>query len=556
MPPSPSLPHDSPTRAHEYDFIVIGSGFGGSVCALRLAEKGHRVLVLEQGRRFSDADFPSTNWRVRDFLWMPALGLRGFLQLTFLREVMVLHGCGVGGGSLGYANVLMEPDPEYFEDPEWRRLTDWRRDLRPHYETARRMLGVVPTPELAPADRALAEVAAEFGHGHTARPTQVGVFFGEPGVAVPDPYFGGQGPARAGCTYCGGCMVGCRYNAKNTLVKNYLYLAEQHGAEIRAETRVTGIFPLDGGYRVEARRSTRPWSRAISLRATNVVVSAGTLGTLELLHRCRASIRSLPRLSPRLGENVRTNSEALLGSGARRNDVDYSKGLAISSDARVDEVTHVQPVRYPAGSSFMRLLSSPLVEGRGRGPLVRLAKVMAAAARHPLDVLRAVIGRRWAERTTILLVMQRLESSMTIRWGRPRLPLWPAGLQARRDPNRPAPGEIPQAHAVVRAFAARTDGVPMGNVAESLFGMSATAHLIGGCPMGESDAEGVVDRFCRVHNYPGLYVVDGTVLPANPGINPSLTITALAEYAMSHVPPRARAPGPETLRRVEATVGS
>jgi cholesterol oxidase len=511
-----------------------------------LAEKGYRVLILEQGRHFRDVDFPRSNWQMWDYLWLPALRLHGFMRLTLLKEALVFHGCGVGGGSLVYANVLMEPDPELFEDPAWHRLADWRSVLRPHYATARRMLGVTTTPKLVPADLVLKDIAEAYGLGATFRPTEVGVFFGQDGVEQPDPYFGGEGPPRSGCNFCGGCMVGCRYNAKNMLTKNYLHLAAKRGVEIRAESMVTGIFPADGdpdegGYVVEFRRSTRPLSRRQRVSADRVIVSAGTIGTLELLLRCREQIGSLPRLSPRLGEQVRTNSEALLGAGARGREIDYSQGIAISSDARVDEVTHVQPVRYPAGSSFIRLIAWPMIEAPNRGLAVRLMKTIGTILRHPLDFVRSMVGRGWAERTTILLVMQRLENYMRLSWRRP-LPFFPAGLHAERDRTRPIPGEIPLAHRVVREFARRTNGAAMGSVSEMLLNMATTAHLIGGCPMGVDADEGVVDPQCRVHNYPGLYVIDGTVLPANPGINPSLTITALAEYAMSHIPAKDNSP--------------
>jgi cholesterol oxidase len=529
--------------ADTFDFVIVGSGFGGSVSALRLAEKGYRVLVLEQGRRFADSDFPRTNWRIWDYLWLPALGLHGFMQLTLLREALVFHGCGVGGGSLVYANVLMEPDPELFEEPEWRRLADWRSILRPHYATARRMLGVTMTPRTAPADEILRQLAATYGRADAFRPTEVGIYFGEEAVEQPDPYFAGDGPTRAGCQFCGGCMVGCRHNAKNILTKNYLHLAEKRGVRIRAESRVTGIYPGEGpggGFVVEYRRSTRFGARAEAVAADQVIVAAGTLGTLELLFRCREQIGSLSRLSPRLGEQVRTNSEALLGAGARRSGVDYSEGIAISADVRVDDVTHVQAVRYPKGSSFIRLLAVPLIDARHARLWTRLGKAAANILGHPVDFLRSLVGRKWAERTTVLLVMQRVENFMNLSWRRgPRLGL---RLRAERDRSRPVPGEIPQAHRVARDFAERANAVPMGTFTEVFFDMATTAHLIGGCPMGLSAEEGVVDPACRVHNYPGLYVIDGTVLPANPGINPSLTITALAEYAISQIPSRAPAP--------------
>jgi cholesterol oxidase len=521
------------------DALVIGSGFGGSVAALRLAEKGYRVVVLEQGRRFEDDDFPKTNWDLPNYLWMPSIGMHGFMGLALLKEALVFHGCGVGGGSLVYANVLMEPDDEVFREPEWTRLEDWRSLLTPHYVTAKRMLGVTETPSLAPADLVLREVATSFGQADSFRPTRVGVFFGTPEVEVEDPYFKGEGPRREGCRMCGGCMVGCRYNAKNMLTKNYLYLAERHGVEIRAGCRATNIRPVrDDGYLVDYRVG----GRGRRIHAASVVIAGGTLGTLGLLFRCRDETGGLPALSNTLGSGVRTNSEALLGSGAGGGDIDYSEGIAISADARIDSVTHVQPVRYPKGSSFIRLLALPLIESSGSHLVGRLAKVAAEIVRHPRRTVAAMLGRRWAERTTILLVMQRVENRMSLRWRRSWLRAGRGGLEARRDPLAPIPGEIPQAHRAIRSFAARTGGTPMGNAAETLLGRSATAHLIGGCPMGRTVDGGVVDTKCRVHGYPGLYVVDSTVLPANPGINPSLTIAALAEYAMAHIPARGETP--------------
>ncbi|MBN1965171.1 MAG: GMC family oxidoreductase [Anaerolineae bacterium] len=537
-------PHSSDHPDDPFDFVVIGSGFGGSVSAMRLTEKGYRVLVLERGKRYRDQDFARSNWNVRKSLWIPELRCFGILHMTLLRGVLVLHGSGVGGGSLMYANVLMEPGDAMFDAPAWRDLADWKTILRPHYATARRMLGVTTNPRLWAGDDALKEVAAEMGQGATFHPTEVGVFFGEEGKEVPDPYFGGEGPARAGCTHCGACMVGCRHNAKNTLVKNYLYFAEKWGAEVRSEAEVTDIRPLPEGqpdgarYEVICRRSTAPVFKSVHrVRTRNVVVSAGVLGTLKLLFQCRDVTGSLPNLSPRLGDIVRTNSEALLGITSRENTTDYSQGITISSIFKADEATHVEPVRYPEGSSFMRLLAAPLIEAGDSIP-ERLVKIIAATLRHPLDFLRAAVFPHWARRTTILLVMQTEDNLTTLRLGRGLLTGFRRGIVLKRDAAHSLPAQIDVAHRVTRAFARHTNGIPLGATNESLLNIPTTAHIMGGCIFGRTPDEGVVNLQCEVFNYPGLYVVDGSIIPANPGINPSLTITALAEYAMSHIPAR------------------
>jgi cholesterol oxidase len=527
-----------------YDYLIIGSGFGGSVSALRLTEKGYTVQVLERGVRFEDEDIPKTNWNIWKFLWLPPLRCFGIFQMTFLNGQLALHGNGVGGGSLTYGNVLVIPDDRLFNAPAWKHLADWKSILAPHYETARRMLGVTPNPRLTFADEKMREIAEELGHGSTFKPTDVGVFFGKPeeeGLSVPDPYFNGKGPARAGCNYCGGCMVGCRYNAKNILTKNYLYLAEKNGARVLPEVTARDIRPLPAGQPDGARyevtyRSTTAWFRRPTqkVRARNVIVSAGALGTMGLLFRCREITRSLPRISSRLGDQVRTNSENILGVTSRNRDVDHSQGIAISSIFQADDVTRVEPVRYSDGSSFIRTLTAPHVEGDSA--LIRFLKTIWEVLRHPFDFLYAKFFARWARFTTILLVMQVEENLTNIRLGRNLFTLFRPGLVLKPDKDHPIPRQIKIGNLVTRALAQKVNGIPQAAFTDSLFNFPTTAHLMGGVPFGRDETEGVVDLDCQVFNYPGLYVVDGSIMPANPGVNPSLTITALAEYAMSKIP--------------------
>lgn len=526
-----------------YDYVIIGSGFGGSVCAMRLAERGFRVLILERGKRFRDEDFARSTWNARRYLWAPMLRCFGILQVSAFRDVWVLHGSGVGGGSLGYGNVLMEPSDELFAAAGWRHLADWKSVLAPHFATARRMLGVTDNPRLWPADRLLQDIAREMGTEHTFAPTPVGAFFGkgdvdDTGADVPDPYFGGRGPARRPCNHCGACMVGCRNNAKNTLPKNYLYFAEAAGAKIEAESEVRDIVPMSsaGGarYEVRYRRSTAMFgARPQSVRARNVIVSAGTLGTLRLLFRCRDVTKSLPRVSQTLGDAVRTNSEAILGSVARGRDVDYSKGIAITSVMQPDAVTSIEPVRYPAGSSLMRFLGGPVVEGNG--VLTRMGRSALHLARHPVDFLRTHVMPGWAQRSTILLVMQTVDNRIRIRLGRGVLTGFRRGIVSLPDPTGEPRGSSEIGLAVATKFAARTNGVLTGSVNEGLFGTPLTAHILGGVGISRSAEEGVVDLNCQVHGHPGLFVVDGSIVPGNPGVNPSLTITAMAEYAAARI---------------------
>jgi len=532
-----------------YDYVIIGSGFGGSVSAMRLSEKGYSVLVLEKGKRYEDADFPKTNWAYWKYLWMPALRAFGILQISILKGVMVLHGAGVGGGSLGYANVLEIPSEATFATPAWNTPLRWGEVLAPHYETAKRMLGVVRNPKLWKADEVLRDIARQRGTEATFRATEVGVFFGPEGETVPDPYFDGEGPQRVGCTHCGGCMVGCRYNAKNTLPKNYLYFAEKNGAKIIAEAKVTDVQPLtadagrstldgrssDARYRVTYQPSTALFKREPAhVHARNVILSAGVLGTVRLLLQLRDVSKSLPHLSPRLGDMVRTNSEALLGAIARTDEVDYSEGIAITSIFNADEVTRVEPVRYPAGSDLMRYISAPLIS-QGDSVPVRMLKSLRWMLRHPVDFLRTHVLPGWARHATILLIMQHVDNRMKFRIGRSIYTFFRRGLVAEPDVEHTVAARVDVGHNVTRDFARQTNSVPMGSLGENLLNLPTTAHILGGCPIGTNADEGVVGADFQVHNYPGLYVVDGSIMPANPGVNPSLTITALAEYAMSQV---------------------
>jgi len=519
---------------HDYDYIVIGSGFGGSVAALRLAEKGYRVAVIERGRRFRDSDYARTNWNLPRWLWAPGLFCHGIQEMTLFRNVLVLSGAGVGGGSLVYCAVLLEPPEPFFRDPQWSGLeSDWQEVLRPWYQTARRMLGVTPNPRLLRSDEFLRDYAEEIGRGEYFRPTEVGIYFGDPDRETPDPFFDGRGPSRRGCDFQGRCMVGCSGGGKNSLDRNYLYLAEQLGVDIFADTLATDLREsADGGYIVEARRNGSVRLSRTSWSATGVVVAAGALGTNRLLLGCKER-GSLPRLSPQLGKTVRTNSEILLGATSRDRSARYCDGISITSSLFIDETTHVEPVRYPEGSNAMFLLSTLLTDGYSR--LGRILQFLYNVIRHPLHFLHCFNPAGWARKTVILLVMQTKDNRMELRLKRRWLMPWKKKLSSRLHTST-IPTFIPSANRAARAIAEKMNGVPKNAITEVLFNIPLTAHIIGGCPIGENPEKGVVDKHCRVFGYDNLYIVDGAAIPANLGVNPSLTITALAEYAMSHVP--------------------
>ncbi len=516
---------------HEYDFIVIGSGFGGSVAALRLTEKGYRVLVLEKGRRLGAKDFPRTNWDLRRWLWWPALRFFGPFRIDFLRHVTILRGIGVGGGSLVYANVLAIPKRPFFQAPTWAHLADWEAELRPFYRRALRMLGAVPNPRLELGDRVLRQMAREMGKEEGFEPTVVGVYFGRPGETVPDPYFGGRGPDRTGCTFCGGCMLGCRYNAKNTLDKNYLYLAEAAGARIQAESEAVDVIPLDpkgrNGYRVVWRPSTaRPGRRKLgSATCRGVVFAGGVMGTVPLLLKLKRT--SLPNLSDRVGWGVRTNSESLVGVTVPDRRTEFSTGIAIGSILHTDPYSHLEPVRYSPGAGFWRLFMAPMIHGPT--PWARLRGVLADLIRHPLANLRVFLVDDWSRRTQILLYMRALEGTL-------RLVLRGRRVSTALEGSEPPTAFIPEAKALAERFARRVGGKPMVMFTETLFGIPTTAHILGGAVMGRTPEEGVIDAEHRVFGYENLFVCDGSAVSANPGVNPSLTILALAERAMDRVP--------------------
>ena len=535
---------DIHSRKQTYDFVIIGSGFGGSVSAMRLAEKGYRVLVLERGLRYEDEDFPTSNWQLWKFLWMPALRLFGIMELTLLRDVMALRWSGVGGGSLGYANVLVDPNERMYEIGSWSGLNDWKSVLAPHFETAKRMLGRTMSPSITDADEIMRAVAEKMGRGSTFRNLPVGVYFGDEGIEVDDPFFNGEGPRRTGCTYCGGCMIGCRENAKNTLPKNYLYFAEKFGAEIRPNAHVNEIDLVqsigegDARYRVRYRNSKHSFlSLDAEVYAANVVVAAGVIGTLRLLLHCRDTSSTLPKLSVRLGENVRTNNEALLGVTDLDPGSNHTEGIAISTVFHADDVTHIEPFRFPEGSSFMyRLLGAPMIEAGQAGVGYRLWKLLIAILRHPWSFIKSKIDPSWGRRTFGILLMQTEDNLMRMKLGRGLWTFFRLGLTSDRGTEKPIPAEIAVGHQVVRAMAAEISGQPVGNIVEGALNASITAHILGGCPMGETDEQGVVNKELEVFNYPGMYIVDGSIIQANPGLNPTLTITAMAEYAMSRIP--------------------
>lgn len=517
--------------AYDYDVIVVGSGFGGSVTALRLTEKGYRVGVLESGRRWNAEDYPKTNWNIPKAIWAPRLGLTGPQRISVLGKCLVFSGSGVGGGSLIYGNTLYEPLPEFYRDRAWAHITDWKTELAPYYDQAKRMLGVVENPRLGPKDEVLLDVARGLNVADTFHRTQVGVFFneGNEGTEVDDPYFGGAGPRRAGCIHCSDCFTGCKHNAKNTTTVNYLHLAESRGAQVHPLTTVTSVAPDGaGGYRVETVASNG-WLRKErrTFTAGQVVFAAAALGTQKLLHKLRAD-GTLPQLSPRVGELTRSNSEAIIGvtSKSRR---DFAQGVAITSSIHPEPQTHVEVCTYGSGQNALFLQTVPMVDGGA----FRFLRLLLTILLHPLQFLRSQNAHGASDRSVILLVMQSLDNSLTSYLKGRR-------LVTKQGSGEPNPAWIPLAHDIARKYAAEIDGIS-GNVATDIFNIPATAHYIGGCTIGDSRETGVIDPYQRIYGHPGLHVADGSAITANLGVNPSLTITAQAERAMAFWPNKGEA---------------
>lgn len=513
----------------QYDYIIVGSGFGGAVSAYRLSQKGYTVLVVEKGKRFESKDFPKTNWDLKKWLWLPSLRFFGIFKLTFFRHVGILSGVGVGGGSLVYANTLPVPKKAFFESGSWAGLANWEKELNPFYEEAKRMLGAARNPVLGESDKVLQSIAKKNGLAAEFSPTDVAVYFGKPNVEVPDPFFNGEGPKRTGCNYCGACMTGCRFNAKNTLDKNYLFLAEKKSVEILPEHEVVNIMPLDGngnsGFSLRLKKATSLFSSSKTFKARKVILSGGVLGTVKLLLQLKK--KSLPNLSERLGEMVRTNNESLIGIVSSSHNHDMTEGVAIGSILHTDENSHLEPVRYGKGSGFWRVLMLPLAPGKN--VIARVGKTLVELIKHPLTYLQILGKGRFSERSAVLLFMQTLNSTLSLKgtfWGM---------NSVVRNGERPA-AFIPEAVNYAEQYAKEVDGKPMVVLTETVFGIPTTAHILGGCVIGENAEKGVINTKHQVFGYENLMVCDGSAVSANPGVNPSLTITAMTERAMSFIP--------------------
>lgn len=510
----------------EYDYVIIGSGFGGSVSALRLSEKGYKVLVIEKGKWYKPQDFPKSNWNLKKWLWMPFFRWFGIMKMSFFKHVVVISGTGVGGGSLVYANTLPVPKKAFFTSGSWAKLSNWQTELAPFYEIALKMLGAQKNPMLFDGDKALGKLAEEMGIQESFEATDVAVFFGKPNETVSDPYFGGKGPDRTGCNYCGGCMTGCRIGAKNTLDKNYLYLAQQLGADILAEHEVLDVVPEGEDYQIKFKSSTGIFSSNKKVKAKGVVFSGGVLGTVKLLLKLKQ--KSLPNLSDRLGHDIRTNNESLISVTNLDGKKDMSKGVAIGSILNTDENSHLEIVRYAKGSGFWRLSHLPLTHGKNT--VVRVAKMLTSFIKHPLSYIKLYTIKDWGKSTTVLLFMQTLDS--TLKFKRNGLGLMNTQVAEGKKPS----AFIPQSLGLAKRYAKLIKGKETVFALEPLAGIPSTAHILGGAVMGENPSEGVIDKNNKVFGYDNMYVCDGSMISANPGVNPSLSITAISERAMSKIP--------------------
>lgn len=519
---------------NEFDYIIIGSGFGGSVSAMRLAEKGYSVLVIEKGKRYQPEDFPKTDWNLKKFLWLPKLKWFGFQNITLFRQVTILSGVGVGGGSIVYGNTHMFPPDAFFNNPIWSNIRNWKKVLTPFYDKARKMLGTLTLTDLHEEDLLLKEVAGDMNKSDSFSGVNVGVYFGDTEKEI-DPYFNGKGPLRSGCRECAGCMVGCRFNAKNTLDKNYLYFAEKFGAQILPLTLATKIEYENSHYFVHTKKSTAWRIRDKKVyKSKGLIVSGGVLGTMNLLLRQKYLFNSLPNLSDHLGENILTNSESLCG--VSHADRKLNNGLAISSYFNPDDHTHIEVVKYNDKSGAMGRLAT-LAVGEGRG-LIRFLKWVVAAIKHPVKLIKLTFGfNNWGKNSIIFLVMQSLDNSMRLVW---KGGLFGGGISMKNDKHIQVPAYIPIGQEVMKRYAKKVNGIAQNAWPEILLNMPMTAHILGGCPMGVSEKEGVVNDKFEVHNYKNMYVLDGSIIPCNLGVNPSLTITALAEYAMDQIPKKGK----------------
>ena len=515
----------------EYDYVIIGSGFGGSVSALRLTEKGYKVLVIEKGKWFEGKDFPKTNWNLKKWMWFPKFGLHGIFKMTFLNHVTVLSGVGVGGGSLTYANTLPIPKGDFFKTGSWASLNSWQEVLKPFYKTAHKMLGAATNPKLHDSDLLIKEIAKDLGKEKDFEATKVAVFFGEPGKTVKDPYFNGKGPDRKGCIHCGACMTGCRYNSKNTLDKNYLYLAQQLGAKIIAEKEVFNIEALNEsdsskGYIVSYKTSIGKKKKQ-SITTKGVIFSGGVMGTIPLLLKLKET--SLPNLSNFVGKDIRTNNESLLSvTSTKENNKDYSKGIAIGSILHTDKNSHLEPVRYAKGSSFYRMLMLPTV--KSKFAILRILGIFKLILTAPIRFIKTVFVKNYAQKTTILLFMQSLDSTLQIKKGKF------TKMKSVTSKGGKPDAFIPEAISLGKQVGEKVDGMPYSSFTDVLLGTTTTAHILGGAVMGKDINFGVIDKDCNVYGYTNMMVCDGSMISANPGVNPSLSITAISEYAMSNIP--------------------